>query len=132
MRLLSVTLSIDCDNGQELFVPRCGHDAEALADELCRINNWKKITPMSGAHVPPPSLVGKDLPDLDWTEMPWKRDKLVLLVQRHFQGQEFGEEELAWIIDNMNPTEVLRACKKIVNKKNRVPGSLSRDALVIP
>lgn len=36
------------------------------------------------------SLEGADLPDPDWTGMPWKRDKMVLVVQRHFQGQEFG------------------------------------------
>lgn len=64
--------------------------------------------------------------------MPWKRDKLVQVVQRNFQGEEFEEEELASITDNMNPVEVLRSFRKIVKKKNMVLGSHSRDALVIP
>lgn len=56
---------------------------------------------------------------------------MVLVVQRHFQGQEFSEEDLATITDHMNPTEVLRSFKQLINQK-RAQGSPLRSTFTIP
>jgi hypothetical protein len=70
-----------------------------VANELCRINNWKKITPMPGSYVeiPPEERDAATLPDPNWTLMPWSEQELLYLVAKRFTTADLVGINLDWI-----------------------------------
>lgn len=72
---------------------------EDVANQLCRLNNWKKVVPMPGAYEPPAgNSDGREqkCPDLDWNHMLWSHQQLLQLVKSH----------------GVNPTTVIRYLKE--------------------
>ena len=85
-----------------------------IANKLCRINNWEKIAPMPGSFQPLPEekMNEEQLPDPDWTLLPWKAEELKSLVKRYF-GEDLEENCFSWIKDGMNPTQTLRKVRTV-------------------
>lgn len=112
----------DQDNSYEFFVVVMTQKEE-VANELCRINNWKKIVPMPGAYEPPQAGLNLvPLPDPAWTGMPWTKAQLVDLLKGRFANpvfSQFSEERINEISDGDNPTLVIRKFRRLAEAQRR-------------
>lgn len=91
-----------------------------VANKLCRINNWQKIAPMPRTYNPPVGNVSKsELPDPDWTELPWTSDQLQKMVEKRFTEEELsGVEWETLCIHGEIPGTVLRQVAALVRRKS--------------
>ncbi|KAL3923746.1 MAG: hypothetical protein SGILL_001470 [Bacillariaceae sp.] len=115
----------DYDRSSEIFVVVMTQKAE-IANELCHMNNWKKIVPMPGSFVPPQGVQNNaPLPDPAWTGLRWKKEQLVDLLKGRFSKpvfKNFRQEDLDTIVDGDNPTLVTRRFKRLANAQKLATG----------
>eukprot|EP00978_Attheya_sp_CCMP212_P038535 scaffold191920_cov49-Attheya_sp.AAC.2 len=88
--------------------------SEVVANKLCKINNWKKISPMPRAYIPPVGDFSKiPLPNPDWTGVPWTGEIIERMVRKRFAPNEL--QGVVWVDlcqDGANPGSVLKAVKE--------------------
>ena len=109
------------ENKYEMFIVVITQSKE-VANELCRINNWKKISLMPGSFVPPILSCTENaqtpLPDPDWTGLPWERQQLENMVVKRFKPDELnGIDWRPLCGDGQNPGEIIKEIKGRVNSK---------------
>jgi len=93
--------------------------SKTVANALCKINNWKKIRPMPGSYagLPPEESTADELPDPNWTMMPWSAKELRRLVEKRFSDSELDSISLDFITDGANPADVMATVREMIARK---------------